>query len=90
MGMILISYDVNRNHTDVKEAMKHLGYLESGKYNDGKRYLLPNTTLWHKSKSTLGTINDLKIICKTLSVELEKTVAVQASDFEGVNPLLMS
>lgn len=86
IGVVLISYDINKSHTEVKNAMKTLGYMETGKYPDGYSYQLPNTTLWHNSKSTTGAIADLKTVCKSLNVTLEKAVAVKATDFEGVNP----
>ena len=46
IGNILISYDVNRLHTDVKGNMEKMGYSDSFNYErETKTYYLPNTTL---------------------------------------------
>ena len=43
---VLISYDINKLHTQVKTALEYLGYLETFKHtNDPKIYNLPNTTM---------------------------------------------
>ena len=85
VGIVFISYDIDSKHVEVKNAMKNLSYHESWKnQNDPKSYVLPNTTLWHQSKSTDSAIADIKSICNRLSVKLEKTIAVIASDFAGI------
>ncbi|GGZ48972.1 hypothetical protein GCM10008088_07880 [Mesonia mobilis] len=56
----MISYDIDRHHTDVKEAMQALGYYDNWYYGTGKTYAMPNTTLWHKSKNSDQAILDLK------------------------------
>lgn len=85
VGIILLSYDIDKLHTKVKDALIGLGYLEKFKnHNDPKIYILPNTTLWHESKSSNDAINDLKEICNDLSVKIEKAVSVKANEFVGV------
>ncbi|MDG3582944.1 MULTISPECIES: hypothetical protein [Galbibacter] len=85
IGNILISYDVDKLHTQVKTTLENLGYMDKFKNsNDPKTYHLPNTTLWHQKKSSNQAINDLKIICANLNVKLEKAVAVKATEFVGV------
>ena len=85
VGIILLSYDVDKSHTQVKNALIDLEYLEKFKNtNDPKTYTLPNTTLWHQSKSSNQAINDLKNTCNNLNVTLEKAVAVKATEFVGV------
>ena len=84
IGSILVSYDVNKLHVDVKNAMKLLGYREQWNYTNEKTYNLPNTTLWHSSKSSNHGITDLKTICSRLGVTLERAIAVKATEFVGV------
>lgn len=85
IGNVLISYDVDKLHTQVKTALENLGYMDKFKNsNDPKTYYLPNTTLWHQKKSSNQAINDLKIVCTNLNVKLEKAVAVKATEFVGV------
>lgn len=85
VGNILLSYDVASNHTAVKNAMENLGYFASWRETDSSPiYLLPNTTLWHNKKSSNQAIADLKNVCKNLNTNLEKAVAVRASEFSGI------
>lgn len=85
VGSVLLSYDVNKLHSLVKEALKKLGYLESFKNtNDPKIYQLPNTTMWHASKSSDQAMNDIKSVCRNVQVTLEKAVAVKATEFVGL------
>lgn len=84
IGAILISYDINKYHTDVKDAMIELGYSNSWRYDNQPTYYLPNTTLWHSNKSSNQAIFDLKNICTRLGVTLEKAIAVKATEFVGV------
>ena len=85
IGNILISYDVNRLHPEVKSAMLQLGYLISWREtNNTPVYVLPNTTLWHPSKSSNQGIADIKSVCLRLGVTLEKAIAVKATEFVGV------
>lgn len=47
-------------------------------------YYLPNTTLWHKAKSSDQAMADMKRVCAELRVTLEKAVAVKADEFVGL------
>lgn len=85
IGPVIISYDVNTGHTQVKDAMKQKGYRDVWTNFEGKRYQLPNTTLRHESKSSGQALGDLRVVCSGLRVTLEKAVAVRATDFVGYN-----
>ena len=85
IGNLLISYDVNRFHTDIKDKMEKMGYSDSFKYKgETKLYYLPNTTLWHTKKSSDQAINVIKTVCRSLGVNLEKAIAVLASEFVAI------
>lgn len=84
VGTVVISYDINRLHTEVKERMRSLGYFYNWSYNNGKTYEMPNTTLCHTNKSTDSAISDIRSICNQLNVNLEKAVAALGSEFAGV------
>lgn len=82
---VLISYDIDKLHSSVKDALEKLGYLDRFKNtNDPKTYLLPNTTMWHPRKSSNQAMDDLKTVCRKLQVKLEKAVTVNASEFVGL------
>ncbi len=84
IGNVLLSYDVDKLHTQVKTALEDLGYLETFKHtNDPKIYNLPNTTLWHPTKSSNQAMIDLKMVCTNLKVTLEKAITVKATEFVG-------
>lgn len=84
IGNVLISYDIDRMHTQVKTALESLGYLDNFKNpGDPKTYILPNTTLWHPKKSSNLAMNDIKTTCNKLNVKLEKAVTVKATEFVG-------
>lgn len=85
VGKVLISYDVSAKNPEVKAALIALGYHESFKFSlASKVYQLPNTTLWHKSKSSDQAMSDMKNVCITLNVKLEKAIAVRADEFVGL------
>jgi hypothetical protein len=84
IGNVLISYDIDKLHPTVKAELEKLGYLESFKNTgDPKIYYLPNTTLWHPTKSSDQAMSDLKNVCILLNVKLEKAITVKASEFVG-------
>ena len=84
IGTIIISYDINKLHTSVKDEMFKIGYYDNWHYGKGPTYYMPNTTLWHKEKTSEGAINDLQRVCNRLGVKLEKAIAALASEFSGV------
>lgn len=80
---LLISYDVNSKHSEVKTAMLKLNYHDVfAQY--GNTYNLPNTTLCHQAKSSDQAMADIKKVCSDLKVTLEKAVAVKAEEFAGL------
>ena len=85
VGNVLISYDVNKSHTQVKTELENRGYLNYFTYkNDTNVYYLPNTTLWHPKITSSQAMIDLKNICRNLGVKLEKGVSVKADEFVEV------
>ena len=84
IGAVVVSYDVDKKHTSVKDEMMELGYYDNWKYGEGPTNQMPNTTLWHKSKSSDAAIRDINNVCYKLGVTLDKAVAVLANEFAGV------
>lgn len=85
VGVILISYDVSDKNPEVKAALIELGYAKTWK-NQGnpKIYTLPNTTLWHASKTSDQGLLDMQRVCRNLGVVLEKAISVKATEFVGI------
>lgn len=84
IGNVLISYDINKSHSQVKASLELLGYYDHFTNTGESRKYLPNTTLWHPTKSSNQAVSDLKTVCSSLGVILEKAVAVKASEFVGI------
>lgn len=82
---VLISYDVSAKNPEVKAALLALNYYDHFTLgNTSKVYQLPDTTLWHKTKSSDQAMSDMKKVCTELKVTLEKAVAVNADEFIGL------
>lgn len=87
IGSIVISYDIDSMHTEVKDALKEMGYSTSFRYKDKKEiYELPNTTLWHTKKSSTQAMADLESVCLNFNATLEKAICVKATEFVGYLP----
>lgn len=46
---ILITYDINLRHDDVKNALIEVGFRDYWVIKDGETQYLPDTTLWHQN-----------------------------------------
>lgn len=44
---VLITYDINQRHEDVKNALLEVGFRDFWVTVDNITHYLPNTTLWH-------------------------------------------
>ena len=84
VSKVLISYDVSAKNPEVKAALQALDYYDNFTLGTSKVYYLPNTTLWHKAKSSDQAMADMKRVCAELRVTLEKAVAVKADEFVGL------
>ncbi len=89
---ILITYDIDIRHPEVKSALINAGFSDSWIKNQTK-YYLPYTTLWCIKFSTLKTANDLfnKILedlnkgkTKDNSINIKHFMSFQFTDFLGV------
>jgi hypothetical protein len=84
MAMI-ITYDIQSKHMEFKAAMFRLGYKAEILDGANKTVYLPNTTLYHSSKAPATAVNDIKTICTSLSVRLERCIATTfSSDWAGI------
>jgi len=82
----LLTYDVNKKHTEIKKAMKAKGYLDFWT-SKSVVYYLPNTTLWKNDISSAKTaLADIKSVTIKLGVSLERAVAINWSpgDWEAL------
>lgn len=78
---VVVTYDVARNHTQVKDALKKLGYVDSiaavstsDQTTKGIIYF-PNTTLYHTTKNSTTAHSDIVAVAKSNTATLEKCIA---------------
>ena len=78
---ILITYDVPSKHTELKKTLFSMGYVETIPYKDEsgkvKTIYLPNTTVYHASKTAQQGRDDLETVCSNLNIKLERLIATQ-------------
>lgn len=88
---VLITYDINKKHAEVKSAMQKLGYMDSWTV-DNTRYYLPNTTLWKKETSPSQAVEDIKSVITALNnsspnnkIKLERCISVSFDKWDGIS-----
>lgn len=80
---IIITYDVPNKHNDVKTEMFNLGYKD--KFSDGTAYVyLPNTTLYHASKTPAIARDEMKAVCLRLNVKLERCISTSMGNWAAI------
>lgn len=94
---MLLTYDINIKQTEVKNAMKEIGYFETIRIPEIKSYTLPNTTLWKKGEElkTEGVLKDLQKVIDTINrgapvnnkIKLEKAMVVEFSNWKAIDNL---
>lgn len=84
IGVVLLSYDINIKHEEVKNALERIGYRNHYRDISLKKCTLPSTTMIHLQKRTDDALNDLEDICKKLSVELKNCVATLSVQVIGI------
>ena len=79
----VINYDVSGRHTEVKERMQGLGYMDRWTSN-GTVYYLPNTTLWKQKTELVTAVQDIQSVTRQLQVRLERAVALSAQPWSAI------
>ena len=73
---VIVTYDIATKHVELKKAMFQSGYIEKVAYERRSIYL-PNTTLYHQSKTANQAREDTKSVTTNLNVKLERCIATQ-------------
>lgn len=73
----IVTYDLTSKHSEVKNALKKLGYVDRIPGNKCKYIYFPNTTLHHSTKTPNQCKEDVQKICKSEGVSLERLVATK-------------
>lgn len=89
---VLITYDLNIRHPEVKSELEKLGFADSWESNT-VTYYLPNTTLWHNNLLTtdnaenifLNVIEDLNVGQPPQRIiKAERFIAVPINSWSGI------
>jgi hypothetical protein len=93
MPQILLTYDLDKRHTEVKTAMIAKGYSKFW-MNGQTRYNLPNTTLYKSAAEMTPSVatNDLQEVVAALNrgarpvnvIHIERMVAVEFTNWSGI------
>jgi len=71
----IVTYDVPTKHVELKKTLFQLGYKDQIPDSTCKIIYLPNTTLYHETKTSEQVRNDVKNACTVLHIELERCIA---------------
>lgn len=72
----IIAYDISGKHLEFKNEMKKLGYQDKiTEAGNCKVLYLPNTTLYHPTKSPVEARTDALNIKNSLKIQLERCIA---------------
>lgn len=82
---VLITYDIDTNHTEVRNSLiKDYGFEKVIIGSNGTKCNLPNTTLLKKSSNKELVLNTLKKVCKDNDVSLIRAIAVECTNWKGL------
>lgn len=81
----IVTYDIPSKHRELKERMFNLGYKDSFPEANRKMVYLPNTTLYHQSKTAVQAKDDVKAACVLLGTKLQRCISSQLGpDWSGI------
>ena len=87
---VLITYDLNIGHPEVKAAMEGEEFLDHWTDNN-KVYYLPNTTLWHSDLIDTDAAKNILIkvvaklnLARVKKIRIERVICVPASPWSGI------
>jgi hypothetical protein len=73
---ILISYDVDKNQTEMKNSLINKGYTDILEA-EPEKINLPDTTLWKTKGDPSSSLEDMKMAASEAKCELVRSVAVR-------------
>lgn len=82
---IIITYDIPDKHREFKEKMAILGYTSTFKDSTNRIVYLPNTTLYHSTKTASEALGDVQTTAAALKQQLERCIGTQLGpDWRGI------
>ncbi len=82
---VIITYDIDSKHTEFKQAMFKMGYKAQTLGNTNCKIIyLPNTTLYHVTKTAEAARDDAKAVARSLAIELERCIATEWTNWAAI------
>jgi hypothetical protein len=82
---IIITYDIPSKHREFKKKMFELGYKDNiPGVKNCKTIYLPNTTLYHESKSAETARKEAQAITIELGISLERCISTNWNDWSAI------
>lgn len=85
---VITTYDVPSKHVELKNALFAKGYTDYVPHYDqngkAKKIYLPNTTVYHSTKTSKQATDDIEAICSQLRIKLERCVATIWKDWSAI------
>ncbi|WP_438947057.1 hypothetical protein [Sediminibacterium sp.] len=85
---IIATYDVPSKHVELKKALFAKGYTETIPHIDAnrlpKKIYLPNTTVYHASKTSQQAKADIQASCSALNIKMERFVSTVWQSWDAI------
>lgn len=81
---IIVTYDIPSKHPEFKKAVFELGYSATTKDSENRTINLPNTTLYHATKTSGEALDDTRNLCARLGIRLERCVSILWSGWSAI------
>jgi hypothetical protein len=80
---VIITYDVPSRHVELKARLFAIGYQDNIKPGQEEKanhtVYLPNTTLYHPTKTPDQALSDVRNACSYLVIKLERCISTRLS-----------
>lgn len=84
MAQVILTYDIDDEHIKFKKELKKLKYSDQIQGSKESKVNLPNTTMYHSSKTAKEAREDAKAVAKKLQVNLERCIAIEISTWAAI------
>lgn len=82
---VLITYDIEKKHTEVRNSLiQDYGFEEVIVSDNNVKCYLPNTTLYKKNTTKKSALSTLQDVCKTLGANLKRGISMECSNWQAL------
>ncbi|PKK36811.1 hypothetical protein BWI96_10600 [Siphonobacter sp. SORGH_AS_0500] len=81
---IIVTYDITSKHVEFKKEMIKRGYAPTFVDHQNKTVYLPNTTLYHASRTPAQARDEVMNVAKIVVTELERCISTESSNWAAI------